>query len=191
MKPEKGDSEAGVVGVFSRAAPTYDRIGPQVFAHFGERLVERTRPAPDAAVLDVATGRGAVLLPAARQVGPGGRVIGIDMSAAMVREIETDIRSTGPRHIEIRQMDAEHLDFADASFDQVLCGFALWFFPHPEDALREFFRVLRPSGYVGLTTWTDDCPSWLPRYRKGLRPHQGDQGRADLIRPRAWRRLCS
>jgi len=165
MKPEKGDSEAGVVGVFSRAAPTYDRIGPQVFAHFGERLVERTRPAPDAAVLDVATGRGAVLLPAARQVGPGGRVIGIDMSAAMVREIEADIRSTGPRHIEIRQMDAEHLDFADASFDQVLCGFALWFFPHPEEALREFFRVLRPSGYVGLTTWTDDCPflAWYDR----------------------------
>src|SRR5215472_11226069 len=122
MKPEKGDSEAGVVGLFSRAAPTYDRIGPQVFAHFGERLIELTRPAPDAAVLDVATGRGAVLLPAARQVGPGGRVIGIDLSSAMVREIEADIRSAGlSRHIETRQMDAEHLDFPDASFDQVLC----------------------------------------------------------------------
>jgi ubiquinone/menaquinone biosynthesis C-methylase UbiE len=165
MKPEKGDWEAGVVGVFSRAGPTYDRIGPQVFAHFGERLIELTRPATDAAVLDVATGRGAVLLPAARQVGPGGRVIGIDLSSAMVREIETDIRSTGSRHIEIRQMDAEHLDFPDASFDQVLCGFSLWFFPHPGEALREFFRVLRPGGCVGLTTWTDDCPfiAWYDR----------------------------
>jgi len=145
MKPEKGDSEAGVVGLFSRAAPTYDRIGPQVFAHFGERLVEWTRPAPNAAVLDVATGRGAVLLPAARQVGPGGRVIGIDMSATMVREVETDIRSTGTesRHIEIRQMDAEHLDFPDASFDQVLCGFALWG-AVLEDALpRACARVMR------------------------------------------------
>src|SRR5215471_4031514 len=122
MKPQNDDWEAGVVGVFSRAAPTYDRIGPQVFAHFGERLVEWTRPAPNAAVLDVATGRGAVLLPAARHVGPGGRVVGIDMSAMMVSEIETDICSLckETRHFEIRQMDAEHLNFPDASFDQVL-----------------------------------------------------------------------
>jgi O-methyltransferase/aklanonic acid methyltransferase len=165
MSPGQGDSEAGIVGVFSRAAATYDRIGPQVFAHFGQRLVERAQLARGAAVLDIAAGRGAVLFPAARQVGPGGRVIGIDLSGAMVRETAADIRGTGWRHIEIQQMDAEHLDFPDGSFDLVLCGFALWFFPHPEQALHEFFRVLKPGGRVGLTTWTEDCPflAWYDR----------------------------
>lgn len=36
MSGEQSVTEAGIVGVFSRAAPTYDRIGPQIFAHFGE-----------------------------------------------------------------------------------------------------------------------------------------------------------
>jgi len=84
MTPEQRDWEPGIVGVFGRAASTYDRIGPQVFAHFGQRLVERAQLAPGAAVLDVVAGRGAVLFPAAQQVGPAGRVTGIDLSAAMV-----------------------------------------------------------------------------------------------------------
>ena len=52
--------EDGIVGVFSRAAGTYDRIGPRFFAHFGQRLVERVHLTPGAEVLDVAAGRGAV-----------------------------------------------------------------------------------------------------------------------------------
>jgi O-methyltransferase/aklanonic acid methyltransferase len=165
MTPEQHDWEPGIVGVFSRAAAIYDRVGPQVFAHFGQRLVERSQPRPGAVVLDVAAGRGAVLFPAARQVGAGGRVIGVDLSTAMVREAEEDVRNSGLRQIEIRQMDAEHLDFPDAFFDQVLCGFALWFFPHPEAALREIFRVLKPGGSFGLSAWTDDCEflAWCDR----------------------------
>jgi len=157
--------ESGIVGVFSRAADAYDRIGPPVFAHFGRWLVERTSPAAGASVLDVATGRGAVLFPAARKVGPTGRAVGLDLSAAMVQETAADIGHSGWRHIEVKRGDAEHLDFPDASFDQVLCGFALWFFPHPEHALREFFRVLKPGGVIGVTAWAQECPvlRWCPR----------------------------
>jgi ubiquinone/menaquinone biosynthesis C-methylase UbiE len=151
-------TEAGIVGVFSRAAATYDRIGPPVFSHFGEWLTGSAQLAPGDTVLDVAAGRGAVMFPAARRVGPNGRVIGIDLSAAMVTETAADIRNANLPQIELRQMDAEHLDFPDAAFDVVLCGFALWFFPHPERALQEFRRVLRPGGRILLTTWAEDCP---------------------------------
>ncbi len=154
---EADQTQKGIVGVFNRAAATYDRIGPQFFAYFGEQLVERTQLFPQARVLDVATGRGAILFPAAQKVGPGGMVCGTDLAVEMVRETLMDIQSAGILHATVQQMDAERLEFTPACFDFVLCGFALWFFPQPFRALQEFFRVLVPGGRVGLTTWAEDC----------------------------------
>lgn len=162
--------EKGIVGVFSRAALTYDRIGPRRFAYFGERLVERAQPTAAASVLDVAAGRGAVLYPAAKRVGPRGRVTGIDLSSVMVRETAAEIHNAGHRNVELHLMDAEALQFPDAAFDWLLCGFGLWFFPHPQRALQEFFRVLKPGGHVGLTTWAADSPIQM-LYQAALRPH--------------------
>ena len=48
--------------------------------------------------------------------------------------------------IPVRVMDAEQLDFPDAEFDRVLCGFGVMFFPHLDQALAEFRRVLKPGG---------------------------------------------
>ena len=58
---------------FDRVAATYGRVGPRFFAHFGRRLVELAQIPAGADVLDVATGRGAILYPAAGRVGPRGR----------------------------------------------------------------------------------------------------------------------
>jgi ubiquinone/menaquinone biosynthesis C-methylase UbiE len=158
MRKEERSSQAGIVGVFSRAASTYDAIGPRFFAQLGQRLVEVAQVTSGATVLDVAAGRGAVLFAAADQVGPDGRAVGIDLAENMVRETQADIQRTGRHHVEMIQMGADQLDFPDASFDWVLCGFALWFFPQPHQTLQEFFRVLKPGGRVGLTTWAEDCP---------------------------------
>jgi ubiquinone/menaquinone biosynthesis C-methylase UbiE len=150
--------QEGIVGVFSRAAATYDRIGPRFFAHFAQELVERAHLTPEADVLDVAADRGAVLFAAAQMVGPSGQVTGIDLSADMVRETLADIHHAGWQQVTMQQMNAEQLAFPAASFDCVLCGFAVWLFPQPQRALGKFFRVLRPGGRVGLTTWAEDCP---------------------------------
>lgn len=158
MSDKARQAEEGIAGVFGRAAATYDRIGPRRFSHFGERLVERARLAPGATVLDVAAGRGAVMFPAARRVGPRGGVIGIDISEDMLRETAAEMPGAEWRNVELRKMDAEQLEFPDAAFDCVLCGFALWLFPHPHRALQEFCRVLRPGGRLGLTTWAEDSP---------------------------------
>ena len=63
-------------------------------------------------VLDVAAGRGALLFPAAAKVGANGYVTGIDFSPDMVRETAKDIESRKLNHAEIRQMDAEQMNFA-------------------------------------------------------------------------------
>lgn len=56
--------------------------------------------------------------------------------------------------------DAEHLCVPDASFDRVLAGLALFMFPHPDDALAEIRRALRPGGRVVLSVWgvRDEVP---------------------------------
>jgi SAM-dependent methyltransferase len=92
-------------------------------------------------------------------------VRGIDFSTDMVRETLADIRAAGWQHVTMQQMDATQLDFPPATFDRVLCGFAVFFFPEPHRALREFTRVLRPGGRAALTTWADDSPflTWFRR----------------------------
>ena len=73
----------------------------------------------------------------------------------MVRETTAEIQRRKLPYVSMLQMDAEHLTFPDASFDAVLCGFAIFLFPHLEQALAEFFRVLRPGGKVGITVAQD------------------------------------
>ena len=174
MSTEEHSSQEGRIGVFNRAAATYDSIGPRFFTHLGQRLVELSHITPGATVLDVAAGRGAVLFAAANQVGPGGRAVGIDLAENMVRETTADIQGGGRHNVEMHHMSAEHIDFPDASFDGVLCGFALWNFSPPHQALQEFFRVLKPGGRVGLTTWTDDCPfvTWVRQELRSSVPPQ-------------------
>lgn len=149
--------------LFGRAARTYDQVGPRFFAHFGRRLVELAGIVEGSRVLDVATGRGAVLFPAATAAGATGKVVGIDYSEAMVAATAADIAQSGFDNIEVILMDAEELDFPDDTFDCVLCGLSIFAFPRPEVALAEMRRVLAPAGRIGLTTfWRDDERwSWL------------------------------
>lgn len=150
--PKAVERKQAVAGIFHRASSTYGQIGPGFFAHFGHRLVVNAGLPLNARVLDVACGRGAVLFPAAEAVGPDGSVIGIDLAEGMVKETTHWAVKRGLSNVAIRQMDAEHLDFPDSSFDSVLCGFALFFFPQLERALAEFRRVLKPGGHIAVST---------------------------------------
>lgn len=145
-------------GVFTRSASSYERI--RYFPIFGQWLVETAQIPEGAQVLDIACGRGAVLFPAAERVGQRGQVIGIDLAEGMARETGLEIQRRGISQAETRQMDAEQLTFPDSTFDFVLCGFSLQFFPHLEQALSEFHRVLKADGQLAVTTWSDDDSRW-------------------------------
>jgi len=150
--------------LFNGAAGAYDRTGPSVFAEFGARLVEQVPFGAGAHVLDVATGRGAVLLPAARRAGSAGYVTGVDLSALMLVEAARAARLEGLTNVDLLKMDAEHLDFPDQSFDVVLCAFALFLFPDMEAALREIYRVTKPGGCIGVSTFGITPPLCDPAF---------------------------
>lgn len=149
-----------VAGLYSRVAAAYGRVGPDLFTPFGRFLVARMDLSPGARVLDVATGRGAVLFAAAEQVGPAGFVVGIDLAEQMVQEMSADLREMRMTNATVQQMDAENLTFPNASFDAVLCSYALPLFPGVEQAVTEFHRVLRPGGKVGVCVPSGGDERW-------------------------------
>lgn len=153
--PEHAQIKANISSIFDRCASSYDQIGPRFFAYFGRGLVKAVGISEGVRVLDVAAGRGAVLFPAAEAVGPHGFVTGIDLSAGMVGQTAAEIKSSNIRNAVVIQMDAEKLDFPDNTFDVLLCGFSIFFFPRPKQALQEFRRVLKQGALLGLTTFKE------------------------------------
>jgi ubiquinone/menaquinone biosynthesis C-methylase UbiE len=151
------DAKAGIVGVFGRAADTYDDVEPRHFSHFGRLLVEHARLPPEAEVLDVAAGKGAVLFPAAKRAA---RVVGVDLAAPMVAALQREIDRRELSNAGAAVMDAEALEFEDESFDAVLCGCAIFMFPDPGRSLAEIRRVLRPGRTVGLSIFGDGDTRW-------------------------------
>ena len=101
-------------------------------------------------VLDVATGTGR--LPAALLFQPRfkGHVIGVDASARMLNIAKSKLAAFESR-VAWQRGDAQHLKFADDTFDVVGCLEALEFFPNPRTALCELVRVLKPGGLLMVT----------------------------------------
>ena len=103
-------------------------------------LVLAGRSALDA--LDAGCGTGFLTFEFAAR---GHRVIGVDFAPAMIAEAR---RKAAGRGVAIRfeEADAEQLPFTPGSFDLVICRHLLWTLPHPEAAIDEWIRVLRPGG---------------------------------------------
>ena len=153
------DAKSWLAGVFDRAAPTYDVVAGAYHDHFGVRLVELAGVDVGDSVLDVACGRGAVLVPAAARAGPTARVLGVDLSPVMVRLARDRVDHAGVR-AEVAVMDAEQLDVSAGAFSVVLCGFGVFFLPDPERAMAGFHRALATGGTVAVSTWGPEDDRW-------------------------------
>jgi SAM-dependent methyltransferase len=140
--------------VWDRLASSYGLAGPDHFSEFARRLAALVPIGPDAVVLDLACGTGALASAAAR-AGPSAQLVAVDLSVDMLGQAAAKLPRRGVR-LAVAAMDAQLLAFADRAFSTVLCGSALDSFPDPFRALAEMHRVLRPGGTLGL--WV--APSW-------------------------------
>lgn len=127
-----------------------------------ERLGELVRLTAESRVLDVASGRGASALFLAQRFGC--EVIGLDYSLQNVEQANLEAAKQGlSARVRFQQADAESLPFPDASFDALVCECAFCTFPEKARAAREFARILRPDGRVGISdlTRTQSLPKEL------------------------------
>jgi len=160
MNEKSEEYKAWLAKIFDRGSDRYGRVGPDFFSYFGDKLVEHAGLVEGSAVLDVACGRGSSLLPAYFRVGLAGEVIGIDLSSKMVAETQKELEARDLYGIRVQLMDAEDLQFPAETFDSVLCGLALFFFPNVERALAEIHRVLKPGGVFTTTTFGQKDSRW-------------------------------
>lgn len=141
--------------MFDRIAPAYDVMNTVMTAGIDARwrrdTIAELRLRPGMHVLDVATGTGKLALAAARRVGQGGSVVGLDPSRAMLeRARRAGARQKPAVRIGWVRGDALALPFPDASFDAVSIGFGLRNLADPDLGLREMARVCRPGGRVAI-----------------------------------------
>lgn len=117
------------------------------FISLKARLDRRLALAPGDVVLDVGCGTGADVRRFARQVAPGGRVVGIDASAAMIDVARSRAREAGiGGAVDLSVGDASDLEFPDGSFDAVTADRVLMHTANPGRVVAELTRVLRPGG---------------------------------------------
>jgi ubiquinone/menaquinone biosynthesis C-methylase UbiE len=113
-----------------------------------DRMMELAHIAPDARVLDVATGIGEPAMTAARRVGPSGSVVAIDQAPQMLAIARERMQAAGIRNVEFVEGDAETVALPLDSFDAVVCRWGLMFFQDPVGTLARLCTSLVPGGWL-------------------------------------------
>lgn len=148
-----------------------------------EKLIELTRIQADSHVLEVGCGVGFTAIYLAEKIGC--KVAAVDVREKMVAEAERKAGKRGLKSkIDFRTADAENLPYHNQTFHAVICESVNTFVDNKQQAFGEYYRVLKPNGYVAINeaTWlkepTEEVRSYVTRFIT-----QGD-----FLPEREWRR---
>lgn len=135
---------------FDATAPGYGMPG-DFHWDFARRLVERAPIHPAQRLLDVATGSAPAAILAAARMGQHGQVIACDLSVGMVKMAQQRLATMGQSHVSVVVGDAEALPVQTNSVDGILCSSSIVWFPNIGHALHEWYRVVRPGGWIAFS----------------------------------------
>lgn len=147
----------------------YDAMERRLAAPLTERMLSLADLRPGMHVLDLATGRGEPAVPAARAVGPSGRVVGVEIDPATAAMAAAAAREEAVVNLEVRIGDAAAFRPKDGEiFDRVLARWALMYFADPVLALRCAHDAQRPGGRIILAVMaepaSDSYYTWPRRH---------------------------
>jgi len=133
----------------------YGDTNEALFAPFGQAMLDAARLEPGEWVLDVGCGYGTSTIEAAERMAPSGRVVGVDISAAMLESAHQRVAAAALDNVELLQADAQVRPFEAGSFHAVISRFGTMFFEDPEAAFANLCRALRPGGRLVFVCWQD------------------------------------
>ncbi|EHQ06270.1 arsenite methyltransferase [Leptonema illini] len=119
-------------------------------------------------VLDLGSGAGFDAFLAARQVGPEGKVIGVDMTPQMIARARANAEKAGVKNVEFRLGEIENLPVADGAVDLIISNCVINLVPDKATVFRDAFRVLKSGGrmmvsdIVVKSPLPDEVSSFLP-----------------------------
>lgn len=151
MMPPPSNNTGPAIRAYRKLASRYDRRWSFYIDASLRETLARIDLRPAESLLDVGCGTGVLLKSLSASV-PNAKLAGSDPSPEML-EIA---RGRLSKEVILKQCGAEALAFPDESLDVVVCTSAFHYFRHPEAALGEMARVLRPRGRLVITDWCDD-----------------------------------
>lgn len=124
---------------------------------FWKRLaIAQCQIRPSDWILDLAGGTGDLSAGFAKKLGKEGKVVLVDINEAMLEKARTRLLNQGiSAALSIIQANAEHIPFANNSFDRISIAFGLRNVTHKEQALSEMARVLKPGGKIVILEFSE------------------------------------